>query len=231
MGRSGNVERLFAVVRLASLLIAAVAVFMLLRVPQPSPEEAVRQTFAAYKRAIVADDGPAAAALLSTGTVEWYGKVLDLTLHGSSEEIEQLGTLEKLQVLGFRQRVPVDELRAMSPRELFAYAVRRGWVGKPNVGSTEIGAITVTDDTAVARALFAGKDSGQQYRFVREGDRWLFDQLPTLQAGGDLLTAAARDHGVPVDEFVQHLVESASGKKVTPDLWQPPFPRATAAAP
>jgi hypothetical protein len=179
----------------------------------------------------VADDGRAAAALLGTGTVEWYAKVWDLTLHGSSEEIEQLGTLEKLQVLGFRQRVPADELRAMSPRELFAYAVRHGWVGKPSIGGTEIGAITATDNTATAQALFAGKDNGQRYRFVREGGRWLFDQLPTLQAGGDALTAAARRRGVPVDEFVQHLVESASGKPVTPDLWQPPFPRATAGAP
>ena len=224
-------ERLFAVVRLASLLIAAVAVYMLLRVAQPPPEQGVRQTFAAYKRAIVADDGAAAAALLSKGTVDWYGKVWELTLHGSKEEVERLGTLEKLQVLGFRQRVPADELRAMSPRELFAYAVRRGWVGKANIGGTEIGAITAADDTAVAKALFAGKDSGQQYRFVREGGRWLFDQLPTLEAGGDALTAAAQHRGVPVDAFVEHMVESASGKKVTPDLWQPPFPRPTAGAP
>jgi hypothetical protein len=225
------VERLFAVVRLASLLIAALAVFMLLRVPQPPPEEAVRQTFAAYKRAILADDGPAAAALLSTGTVEWYGRVWDLTLHGSREEVEGLGTLEKLQVLRFRQRVPADELRAMSPRKLFAYAVRRGWVGKPNIAGTEIGAISAAGDTAVAKALFAGKDNGQQYRFVREGGRWLFDQLPTLQAGGEMLTAAAQQRGVTVDAFVQQLVESASGKKVTPDLWQPPFPRPTAGVP
>lgn len=208
--------------RLGSLLVAAAALFILLRVP---PEEAVRQSFAEYKRAVMADDGAAAAAQLSAPTVQWYGQMQDLALHGSKEELEQLGPLEKIQVLAFRQRVPADELRTMTPRQLVAYSVTHGWIGKVGTGRSELGTVAASSGTAVANVLLGGKDSGQQYHFVREDGRWLFNQLPTLEASADALKAAAAQRGVPVDQFVQELIESGSGKKITPDLWQPPFPR------
>jgi len=216
------VDRVMALVRLGSLLIAAVAVFVVLRVP---PEEAVRQSFAEYKRAVIADDGATAAAQLSTATMQWYGKMQDLALHGSKEEVEQLGPLQKIQVLAFRQRVPADELRAMSPRQLVAYSVTHGWVGKVGTERSELGKISPSGSTAVANVLLGGKDSGQQYHFVREDGRWLFNQLPTLEASEDSLKAAAVQRGLPMDQFVQSLIESGSGKKITADLWQPPFPR------
>lgn len=222
-------DRLFAIVRLASLLVAGAAVVMLLRMPEPPPEESVRQTFAAYRRAVLADDGPAAAALLSAETVEWYGKMQDLTLYATKDEVERLAPLEKIQVLAFRQRVPADELRAMSPRQLVAYAVAHGWIGKPGMGRTDLGTVTASTDAAVGAVLVDGKDSGHQYNFVHEGGRWLFHQLPMLQAGNDLITTAAQQRGVSVDQYVQMLVESGSAKKITADVWQPLFPRATPA--
>jgi hypothetical protein len=215
------VGRMSGLVRFGSFFIAGAAVFVLLRVP---PEDAVRQSFAEYKRAVMADDGATAAAQLSAATVQWYGKMQDLALHGSKEEVEQLGPLERIQVLAFRQRVPADELRAMSPRQLVAYSVAHGWVGKVGTGRSELGTVTASGGTAVANVLLGGKDSGQQYHFVREDGRWLFDQLPTLEASADGLKAAAAQRGMPVDQFVQTLIESGSGKKITPDLWQPPFP-------
>lgn len=215
-------DRAFPLVRLGSLLIAAVAVFFVLRTP---PQEAVRQSFAEYKRAVMAADGAAAAGLLSTATVQWYGKIQDLALHGSKQEVEQLGPLEKIQVLASRQRVPADELRTMSPRQLVAYSVRKGFVDKVGTGRSELGTVTASGGTAVANVLLGGKDSGQQYHFVREDGRWLFDQLPTLATSEEGLKAAAAQRGMPVDQFVQALIESGSGKKITEDLWQPPFPR------
>ena len=214
--------RVVGLVRLGSLLIAAGALFVLLRVP---PEEAVRQSFAEYKRAVMAGDGAAAVGQLSAATVQWYGKMQDVALHGSKEEVEQLGPLQKIQVLAFRQRVPADELRTMSQRQLVAYSVAYGWVGKVGTGRSALGTVTASSGTAVANVLLGGKDSGQQYHFVREDGRWLFNQLPTLEASEDGLKAAAAQRGMPVDQFVQALIESGLGKKITPDLWQPPFPR------
>ena len=214
--------RVSGLVRLGSFLIAAGAVFVMLRVP---PQEAVRQSFAEYRRAVMADDGAAAAGQLSAATVQWYGKMQDLALHGSKEEVEQLGPLEKIQVLAFRQRVPADELRAMSPRQLVAYSVTHGWVGKVGTGRSELGPVTASSNTAVANVLVGGKDSGKQYHFVREDGRWLFNQLPTLEDSDDELKHTAAQRDISVDELVQALIESGSGKKITPDLWRPPFPR------
>jgi len=224
------VERLFAVVRLASIVVAVLALFMLLRAPATPPDEAVRRAFAEYKRAVMADDGRAAAALVSTGTVDWYGKTQDLALHASKDEVRSLGPLEKIQVLAFRQRVPLQELRTMSPMQLMAYSVAHGWVGKKATERSDLGTIRVSDDTAAATLQVDGKDSGQTYHFVREGDRWVFDQLPTLQGSDDTLKTAATRRGMTIDVFVQTLLESASGQKLTDEIWEPPLPRATPAA-
>jgi hypothetical protein len=215
---------------LASCVIAAGAVFMLLRVPEPPPEEAVRQVFAAYKRAVLADDGASAARLLSTATIDWYGKTQDLALHGSKEEVDRLGPLEKIQVLAFRQRVPAAELRAMSPRQLVAYSVSRGWIGKTGTQRSELGSVIPSGDSAAAELLLSGKATGQKYYFIREDGQWRMNQLPTLEGSDQRLQMAAAQRGMTVDQFVQLLLESASGKKLTTELWTPPFPRATPAA-
>jgi hypothetical protein len=223
------VDRLFAVVRVASIAGAVVAVVMLLNAPATPPDQAVHRAFAAFKRAVLAGDGPAAAALVSTDTLDWYGKTQDLALHASKDEVQNLGPLEKIQVLAFRQRVPLDELRAMSPPQLVAYSVAHGWMGKKAMERSELGTVTVSDDTAVATLLVDGKDSGQKYHFIRESGRWLFDQLPTLQSSDDTLKAAAAKRGMPIDVLVRTLLESASGQKLTDEIWQPPLPRATPA--
>jgi hypothetical protein len=222
------VDRAFALVRLGSLLIAAVALFVVLRLP---PELAVRQSFATYKRAVMAGDGATAAAQLSAATVQWYGKMQDLALHGSKEEVEHLEPLEKIEVLAFRQRVPAEELRAMSPRQLVAYSVTQGWVSKAGTGRSELGTVTAASDTAVANVLLGGKDSGEQYHFVYEDGQWLLNQLPTLEASAERLKVAAAQRGMSVDQFVQALIESGSGKKITADIWQPPFPRSDSKSP
>ena len=93
-------------------------------------DEAVRRVFAEFKQAVMANDGPAAAALVSKATVDWYGKTQDLALHANKDEVQGLGPLEKIQVLASRQRVPLNELRTMSPAQLVAYSVSHGWMGK-----------------------------------------------------------------------------------------------------
>jgi hypothetical protein len=223
------VGRLFAVVRLASILIAAVAVFILLRTPGPPPEEVVRQAFAAYKHAVLANDGAGAAALISNGTAEWYGRMQDLALHASKEETDALGPLEKIQVLGFRLRVPLDELRTMSGRQLFAYSVSHGWIARASMERAEFGTVVASDGTAVAQLLLSGKDTGQQYVFKREDGRWVFDQLATLEKGNAAIKTAAAQRGISEDQFVEFLVESTTHKKLGDDLWQPLLPRDTPA--
>ncbi len=228
--RREDVERRFAVVRLASIVIAVIAVFTLLRAPGTPPDTAVRQAFAGFKRAVLADDGPTAAALVSKSTVDWYGKTQDLALHASKDEVQRLGPLEKIQVLAFRERVPADQLRSMSPLQLVAYSVAHGFMAKKATERSELGTIDVSDDTARATLLMDGKDTGQMYHFVREGGRWVFDQLPTLQSSDASLTAAAAQRGMPIDVFVQTLLESATGHKLTEEIWQPPLPRTTPAS-
>ena len=223
-------EKLFALVRLASLLIAAVAVGMILRTPPAPAPDAVREAFAAYKHAVQADDGVAAAELLSRGTVDWYGMLLDEALHGSREEVAKLQPVEQIQILAFRQRVPANELQGLTGRQLVELCIAHGWIGKSGIERTEIGSITVADDSAAAQVLVDGKDSGQQYHFLREAGQWRFDHLATIPAASSAIVTSAQQRGLPVDQFVQMVIESTSRGRGAVDLWEPPFPRATPGA-
>lgn len=215
------------IIKLTGVLIAGVAVFNLLRLSKDAAQaravDEVRATFAAYKRAILASDGATAAQLLSAGTIDWYAQIKHDALYATKAELDRLPPIAKIQVLAYRVRVAPQQLQDLSPRQLVAYAVDKGWIVKAATQHSELGHITVSDGSAVADLLVAKRASGQ-YRFVKEDGQWRFDQLPLLRGGEARLDAAAQLRGESTDELVLSLLSRAAGKKVGPEIWTPPFP-------
>lgn len=221
-------------VKLASALIAALAVIVVLRwatVQAPPTPDAVHAAFTAYKQAVLASDGETAAAWLSAGTIEWYGRVQHLVLHARREEVERLSAVEKLEVLAFRQRMTADELRRLSPRALVAHAVTHGWVNKNQMQRADIGEATITGDIALANLVFDGRPTDRQQRFVAENGQWRFDQLPALAAVDENIRSAAALRRLNEDQLIVLMIESATGKKMGAEAWDPPIAAATPMVP
>lgn len=221
--------RVSSLIKLASVVIAAAALVNLLKssneMATASSADQVRAVFAAYRHALLTDDGATAAGLLSAATIDWYGQAQQLALYGNKDQVDRLPAIAKVQALAFRHRVPAETLRQMSPRQLVVYAVEHGWIGKPAAERSALGEISVSGDTAVAELLLAKRDSHQQYRFVKENGHWRFDQLPLLTGGEARLEFAAQVRGLTPDQLILSLIESASHTKVSPEIWNPPFPQ------
>ena len=106
-------------------------------------EAAVRATFAAYKAAVLAQQGERAADNVTTGTLREYARYRELALSAPRAALEALPMTERLQVLIIRARVPAADLRAMDGRRVFTHAVDRGWIGREGVERSELGTVQV----------------------------------------------------------------------------------------
>ncbi|HVM95464.1 MAG TPA: hypothetical protein VMT89_03695 [Candidatus Acidoferrales bacterium] len=210
--------------RVASLALTVVALVVLLRAPAPQPAtpENIQAVFRTYKDAVLKGDGAAAAAVLSQDTVDWYAESQQLALHGTKDQLQKLQPLQRFQALAFRYRTDPHVLRTLSPRQVIAYAVEQGWMGKSTLERTDIGDVKIAGDTAEAEVTVDGKPAGQQYNFMREQGQWRFDQLPLLASGDEQLRAAAAQRKMSEEQLILALLEAFSKKKVGDEIWVPP---------
>ncbi len=184
--------------------------------------EAVRRVFSAYRSALLAGEGDAAAALLSRSTYDYYDEMRRLALYGDAATVQAQSLINQLQILMLRLRIPADELESLSPGELIAHAVDQGWIGKSSVLETQPGKALAEGDVAVLHVRIDEQDAGPAFHFRRESGAWRLDLVPATQLGNAALQVAASQQGVPEREFLLVLVESVLGRKIGSEAWLPP---------
>lgn len=190
--------------------------------PEGPEAQAVRETFEGYRRALVAEDGEAAAGLVSESTLEAYQRYRDLALTGSEEAVKELSMVERMQVLILRHRVEADALEMMTGRGVFAHAVDEGWVGAGGIGRLQIHRVNVRGDQATANVGMGPAPSPELFRFLKEEGEWRFDLMPTLTSAEGALQQMAAARGVEENEFLLGMITSMSNEPATEALWQPP---------
>src|SRR5690606_19285460 len=110
---------------------------------------AVRSCFLAYQQAILEDDGVAAAERLDETSMQRYAYYRDRALEdGPAAEDSQTPLVDRLCVALFRLQLTPGQLRAKSPREIVAFAIDHGLIGKTGTNNISIGKIEVTGDEA-----------------------------------------------------------------------------------
>jgi hypothetical protein len=193
-------------------------------------ERAVRETFEAYKQALLQRQGARASALVDRATWDYWGELRRLALSGSEEELRQRPFIERLLVVSLRHELSVEELRQMDLEAMLGRAIEAGWIAPASIAQLEMGEVRLEGDRASGQALtrtFGDPPSlqpveGLRYEFVREEDEWHF-AFASLVAGLDrLLGDFAAQLGADEDDLIFSLVESFSGRTVLPEVWQPP---------
>lgn len=146
-----------------------------------------------------------------------------LALKGQEKEVRLLSPMNKIMVLSLRHRIPVDVLRAMTPEEVFAHAVNQGWIGKDSVLDSDIGQLRVFGNDASAEYVKGGKPTPLKYRFTKEDEKWRIDLTALMPVGDQAMSMLIKKEGLDEDAFIISLIESVSGEKVSPSIWQPPL--------
>ena len=192
-----------------------------------SSANAVRQTFAEYRLALLRQDGDAAVEVLSQPTVDYYAAIQQLAVCGSEDEVKGHSFIDRMQVLLMRLRVPTGELLTMSGRETLIYAIEQGWVGRSDVASASVGNVTITNGTAVGQHVVQGQPSEAKFYFVNEGGAWKLDLLPTIQASGKAMSMLAKQQNRQEDDWLFQLVGLVTQRQLTDAAWEPISPRSS----
>jgi hypothetical protein len=191
----------------------------------PHPDEAaVRAAFDAYRAAALARDGEASLAYVADAVIEYYGEVRRLALYATADEVRARPLPDQLYVLLLRLRIPVERLRTMTGRELFAHGLTQGWIDPENTRAMRMDAVLVQGNLATGFTTLNGQRSPVDLHFVRRDGAWKWDMLGIIHFMDPALRALARNNGMEPEALLLNMVQRIT-KRVGPEVWDPPFPR------
>ena len=184
--------------------------------------QAVRAAFEAYRRALMDEDGDAAADRVTAETLEDFQQYRDWALTAREGGVRALSLSERMQVLLLRHRIQPEALERMDGRAAFVHAVDHGWVGKSGVVRIELHDITLRGARAMAVVGVDGTPSSERMHFRKQGGRWRVHLGPVMEAADRVLEQLAAQRGMTEDEFIFWMVTTLSGEPVTEAIWDPP---------
>lgn len=186
-------------------------------------EDAVRAVFVAYRDAILAKRGKAAAALVAQETLAYYDKMRLAALDMKEAELKRSPPMDRLMILAVRHRLGDRDLAAMNGADLFAAAVDAGMVSM-SAQAAEPDAVVFTPDGNAKLGIRVGTQTSPPeagFTMRREADSWHIDVLSVAAAAGALLETSLKSLDPDPDVALLKLLELSSGKKPDAGVWKP----------
>lgn len=213
------------------LLLSLLASVALAKGNDVAAEEAVRRVFADYKAALVQGDGEAAVALVDAATLRYFEELRDLALTGSEEEVRARSFIERLLVVSMRHELGPLEMAELDLGDLIRIAVEEGWISPQSIAQLEMGEVRIDGGRAEGDARTRAQATGTAeqgpvaslvYEFVLEEGAWKFRFGSLVSSLDRLVSDFAAELGLAEDDLIFTLVESFSGRKVLPEVWERP---------
>jgi hypothetical protein len=199
---------------------------VLLALPLPAAAAStddVKESFLAYKSAILASDGAAAADLVTQGSRELYRRYAVDAATLDRDGLDQLHVTDRVSVLLLRHSLQRSALESMSGGEVIAYSVDQGWIGKDSVARLNLGNFQVDGNAASGVVLdAAGRESPFKLEFLKEEGRWRLDLLKMLEMTRMAIVYAVQQTGMSETDFVLYVLELSTGRTPGPEIWNPP---------
>lgn len=203
------------------LLVLALSLLSLPAISQTTSENEVKATFSNYKSAILNQKGEEAVNWVDSRTLKYYGDMLEVSKKADSLELDKLSILDKMMVLAIKHRTPTTDILSFDGKQMLAYAVKNGMVGKNSVANTEIGEIKIEGDFAQGQMINNGNEAPFYFHFYKENDSWKLDLTSLFSISAVTLNKVVADSGQPENEFIMYILEMVSGKKVSNAVWHP----------
>jgi len=185
-------------------------------------QQATRETFVAYKYALLNNLGKDATGLISEKTIQHYAHLRSLALAGSLDELNSLSSYNKLVVLNMRHTISGKMLKAMSAQDIFAYGVEQEWIAKEDIAPYDIGKISVFGAYASAELMRGDRKTDTLVEFLNENGVWRINLLPILKkAGQNFSTQIPSKNLDSENNMILKIIETMSGKKTTKNIWIP----------
>lgn len=207
--------------------LPALLILVLHTMPLPAsaePLDDVKQSFLAYKTAILASDGDAAADLVTQGSRNYYRALAEHALTLDYAGLHRLHVTDRVTTMLLRQSLNRDQLKSMSGSEVVSYAVDQGWIGKEGAAQLQLGNYRIDGVGATGIILRPdGQETTFKMEFVKEDGRWLLDLLALMNLTRTAFEYSIKQSGLTEDQFILLMLEYSTGRKPGPSIWTPPL--------
>jgi len=195
--------------------------FVPLLLAAQTEEQKVEEAFNGYTQAIIDSDGKKAYELVDSNTKTYYGKVLDLALHGDKEALSSVGLLTKMNVLIFRHRVDHELMKGFDTRGMLVYAVDHGITGKDAISIIKFISASVDGHHATTKLSARGVEAPFGYDFNKEDGQWRIDITSVFEPTEELYGQLVVQTGQSEDEFIFALLGQVYGEMPDESIWDP----------
>jgi hypothetical protein len=183
------------------------------------PTEDVRESFDALRAALDDQDGEAALALVTPGSLVMYERARKLALDTGDTDLESLPQLDVLLVFQLRWLLPAERLEQMDGADLFKWGVEEGMVKKESIAAIEINEVERDGDTAIATLKSNGQPVGDMvFHFELHDGVWQLDFNKIVQATEEPLKALREQTGKTKTELAIFFVEQTYQTKMPPEI-------------
>ena len=188
-----------------------------------APLDEVKESFSAYKSAILTSDGAAAKRLVTQESKDYFRGLADHALTLDRAGLQKIHLSDRLYAMLLRHNLDRARLESMTGGDVVAYAVEQGWIGREGAEQLELGAYKLDGDSASGTILQPdGQESTFKMEFTKVGGRWLLELDELMMLTRIAFEYSAKQTGLSDDDFVLLMLEYGSGRKPEPDIWSPP---------
>ncbi len=201
-----------------------VLLFLLLPLPAAAePLDEVKESFLAYKVAILEADGEAAAEVVTQNSRDYFRRLANHALTLDRAGLHEIHLTDRLYAMLLRHNLDRATLQGMSGGEVVSYAVGEGWIGRNGASQLRLGHYEIEGDHASGTILRPdGLKSTFKMEFVKEGGKWLLDLVALMELTRTAFEFAVQQSGLSEDDFVLLMLEQGTGRKPGPGIWSPP---------
>jgi hypothetical protein len=196
-------------------------------------KEEIEQVYADLDRCNNSKNGAAALEIFTKESFAEYDRLLKIGLDGTAEEVKALGPVQQLEVMRMRVRAKRSDVAGKSGREYVEFATSRGWyVAPPEDHTMELlkKFRFAQDGSATAEVISDGDSTGVRLRFVKQEERWRFDEVYANKQWDAVLRRAAREEGLSEDELLLEILSDEVKQEIPDSVWQPMTDEKKAAA-
>jgi hypothetical protein len=137
--------------------------------------------------------------------------------------VRQQSRFTQVMILSLRHRLPHEVVLEATGEEIFRRGIEEGWIGT-DLARMELDTIAASGDVVTAEILLGGKETGVRYTFRREANAWKLALVPAMALVDQGLGDMVRKIGPDEETAMLTVLESVSGTKVPPTIWEPMAP-------
>lgn len=187
----------------------------------PNDIQEIQETFNSYNTELLNNKGEEAYKFIDVQTISYYDQAIEKIKFIDSISLSKSSIFDKMQVLGARHRSSRDVLIKLDGKSYYEHTINNGQIDKSLLKNSHLENIEVFGDSAIGKFVFNENRSHNFFSFKRERNEWKIDMASLLVKNEDSFKSWIAESGLTENEYISKYLEEMTGKKPSPEIWQP----------